>query len=59
MKTPVQHLEKDIQKIEKGLVHFAPGDIRDAMETALQNARQTLANFTEVERLTRNEEGLN
>ncbi|HUC82858.1 MAG TPA: hypothetical protein VMR70_18255 [Flavisolibacter sp.] len=58
MKTPAQRLENDIRKIENGILHFAPGEIREAMQVALQNAKQALANFKEIERLTGNQEGL-
>jgi hypothetical protein len=54
MKTPPQQLQEEILKIEKG----APGNIREAMERALQNAKRTLANFKETVRLTQNKEGL-
>ena len=59
MKTPAQRLEKDIAKMTKALKHFAPGEIREAMELAIQNAAQVQANFLEIERLTTNTDPLN
>lgn len=59
MKTPAQVVQEQMERIKKGMEKFDSPRIREVMQIALCNAEQTLANFQEIERITRNTERLN
>ena len=61
MKTPAQRVQEEIDKMIKGIPHIPEENVelRSFLGKALLNASQTLENFREIERLTRNTERLN
>ena len=61
MKTPAERVQEQMDKMMKGIPFILKQSerLQKAYGEALLNALQTLVNFKEVERLTRNIEKLN
>ncbi|RYY47127.1 MAG: hypothetical protein EOO06_13065 [Chitinophagaceae bacterium] len=59
MQTPAQIIKQKMEIMENGMKKMRCPKTLQLMHAALGNARQMLANFEEVERLTKNPERLN
>jgi hypothetical protein len=61
MQTPAERVQEQIDKMPRGFNYVEKEKVvlRKGLAQALRNARQTLRNFQEVERLTRNIDRLN